>query len=46
MVEQTTIFFFLGCTFAMFTLPFLTFFGVRDVLQKEFGIIGFESTAW
>lgn len=46
MGEGGTIFLFLVCTAAMFTLPILTFFGVRDVLENEFGVYGFASTAW
>lgn len=46
MGEGGTIFLFLVCTAAMFTLPILTFFGVRDVLENEFDVHGFASTAW
>lgn len=37
---------FLLFSIAMFTLPILTFFAIRNVLENEFHITGFTNTAW
>lgn len=37
---------FLLFSIAMFTLPILTFFIVRNMLENEYHITGFTNTAW